>query len=207
MKSYTLIGKWTSFKYVFLSFLKVNKVRLIVLGFMILLGLLTGIFTAIKYANGAEILNFNDYGLTEYAKGNIASTEFFFKRMLSYSCFCLILLLCSFAGFLFPIGLFVVVYRSYLLGLNITLLLILYGLGGIFTAIIIILPFQLLMLVLSCIFYCLVRDRCINKKKFGKIYGVNSFLLFLIFVLLLTIVNLLETLLLLLFSAQIILII
>lgn len=207
MKSYKYIGKWNNFTYVCLSFLRVHKVRLCVMAFVLLVGFLTGIFTAIKYAGGSEILNFNDYGLSQFANGNIASSQLFFERLLSYTCFCLILLICSLASFLFPIGLFTIAFRAYLLGLNACLLVLLYGLGGILTSLVIILPAQLLMLMLACIFYCIVRNRSICKKKYGKIYGINSFLIFVIFILLLTIVNLLETILLLLFSAQVILII
>ena len=207
MKSYKYIGKWNNFTYICLSFFRVNKIRLCVLGFVLLVGFLTGIFTAIKYAGGCEILNFNDYGLTQFANGNIASSKLFFERLLSYTCFCAILLVCSLAPFLFPIGLFVIAFRSYLLGLNACLLIIMYGLGGIRTAIIIIIPAQIIMLALGCLFFCIVRNRAICKKKYGKIYGLNSFLLFGVFILLLTIVNLLETILLLLFSAQVILVI
>ena len=190
-----------------LSFLKVNKYRLILLGFFILVGLLTGIFTAIKYCDGYDAINFNDYLLTQFSKGKIGTFDLFLERLLSYSCFCLILLVCSLAGFLFPVGLFVIVFRTYLLGLNITLIILMYGFGGIFNAVIIIFPLQLSIILLASIFFCIVRNRCINKKKFGKIYGINSFYTFLIFILILTIINLIETLLLILFSAQLILVI
>lgn len=208
MKSYSYIGKFSNFKYVFLSFLRVNKYKLIFISFFVLVGLLTGVFTAIKYVDGYKSINFNDFLLEHFANGNIGSVNLFFQRMLSYSCFTLILLLCSLTGFLFPIGLFVIVYRTYLLGLNITLIVLLYGLGSVFSVVIIILPMQLVMIALGIIFFCLTRNRQKNKKKFGKkLYGINCFLLWLIFIALLTIVNILETVLLLLFSAQIILVI
>lgn len=207
MKSYKYVGKYSNFKYTILSFLRVNKVRIFILCFFTLLGLLTGIFTAVKYLNGSELFNFNDYGITQFANGNIATTELFFKRFLSYTCFLLILLICSLAGFLLPIGCFVIVYRSYLLGLNITIIVVLYGLGGIFSAIIIILPIQLCMILIACLFYCMVRNRCLIKKKYGKAVGLNTIFLFLIFIVLLSILNILETILLILFSGQVILII
>lgn len=207
MKSYKFVGKYSNLKYSVLSFLRVNKVRIFVLCFFIILGVLTGVFTAVKYLNGSELFNFNDYGISQFANGNIATTQLFFKRMLSYCCFLLILLVCSLAVFLFPIGCFVIIYRSYLLGLNITILVVCYGLGGILTGIIIILPIQLCMIIFACLFYCMVRNRCLIKKKYGKAIGLNSILLFLIFVVLLSILNILETILLILFSGQVILII
>ncbi len=207
MKAYKYVGKYSNFKYTVLSFLRVNKVRIFVLCFFTILGLLTGIFTAVKYLNGTELFNFNNYGITQFANGNIATTELFFKRFLSYTCFLFILLICSLSAFLLPIGCFVIVYRSYLLGLNITIIVVLYGFGGILSAIVIILPIQLCMLVFACLFYCMVRNRCIIKKKYGKAVGLNTILLFLIFLVLLSILNLLETILLILFSGQVILII
>ena len=87
MKPNKYVGKYSNFKYSVLSFLKVNKVKLFVLGFIVVLGLFTGILTAIKYVKGADLLNFNDYAIKEFAKGNIASTSLFFKRFLSYACF------------------------------------------------------------------------------------------------------------------------
>lgn len=207
MKSYSFVGKYTNLKYTVLSFIKVNKIRLFILLFLTVVGFLTGVFTAIKYLNGGQVFNFNDYGISEFANGNIATSSLFFKRLISYSCFLLILLICSLTAFLFPIGCFVIVYRSYLLGLNIAIMVALYGLGGILTALLIILPIQLLIIAMSCLFFCMIRNRCLIKKKYGKAIGLNAFLIFLIFILILTLLNLIETLLLILFSAQVILVI
>lgn len=207
MRRYSYVGKLSNLKYTILSFLIVNKVKLIAIMFVIAISLLTGIFTAVKYLNGGLVISVKEYGITEFVNGDITTTAIFFKRTLSFTVVLLVLFLCSFYGPLFPISLIVLAYRSFLLGLNVCLIVVLYGFGGIITGILIIFPMQLLMLILLCCFYLSLRNKCQIKQKYGKGVGLHPFALFWIFVLVLCLVNLAETLLLIVFSAKVILVI
>ncbi|MGI5841903.1 MAG: hypothetical protein ACOX6H_01245 [Christensenellales bacterium] len=206
MKS-SYYGKASSLKFSLLSFVRKNKLKLIILAAISVLALVTGVFSAIKYLNGETAIIFSDFGLKELASGNSGTSAMFFQRLWSILAVLTLLMLLSLHAVLFGIGTIVVVYRSFLLGLNVTFIIILYGFSGIITGILIIFPFQLLMLCLMIEFFVLARDRCVTKSKYGAKTGINLFLLFLIFLCVLAIVNLLETILLVLTSAKVILII
>ncbi len=205
-KSYAYVCKISNLKYSLIGFFKTNKLKIFVLIFIVLLALITGIFTAIKYIKTDTLFDFNNFGLTEFSKGNIASLSLFFQRLLSYLVVLSLLFLCSLYAPLFPVGCIIIAYRSFLLGLNVALIISLCGISGLISALLIFL-FQFFILFLCAVFLCLCRKKIFCKRKFGKGEGINAFLLFLIFVLLMTIVNLLETLILILLSANVILVI
>lgn len=200
-----MIGKFQNLKYAVLSFIKTNQIKLIIVGIITLIAFVTGIFTAIKFTNGSITIIYSDFGIKEFASGTIGTTEMFFQRFLSYAVILLILTLCSLTSFLFPVGMIFIVYRGFLLGLNITFIIVIYGISGIITGILIIFPLQLLILVLMIVFFIMARNRCIVKSKYGTKSGINVFLLMLVFLLLLTLVNLVETILLVISSAKVIL--
>lgn len=207
MKSYSVIGKFQNLKYSVLNFIKTNQVKLIIIVVITLIAFVTGIFSAIKFSNGSTTIIYSDFGIKEFANGTIGTTQMFFQRFFSYSAILLILTVCSLTVFLFPVGVITIVYRGFLLGMNITFIVIIYGVSGIVTAILIIFPLQLLMLVLMILFFVLARNHCIVKGKYGTKNGINVFLLMLIFVLLFTLINFVETILLIISSAKVILII
>lgn len=208
MKSYSVIGKFQNFKYSVFNFIKTNQIKLIIIGVITLIAFVTGIFTAIKFANGSITIVYSDFGIKEFANGSIGTTQMFFQRLLSYSVILLILTVCSLTVVLFPIGVVAIVYRGFLLGLNITFIIVIYGVSGIIiTAILIIFPLQILMLILMVLFFVMARNHCIVKGKYGTKNEINIFLLMLIFILLFSLINLAETILLVISSAKVILII
>jgi hypothetical protein len=207
MKSYTYASKFSNLRFSALNFVKKNQVKIIIIGLVALLALITGVFSAAKYMRGETSIIFSDFGLKEFVKGNSGTSTMFFQRMWSICAVMLLLTLLSMNSMLFSLGIIVIVYRGFLLGLNVTFIIVLHGIGGIITGLIIIFPFQLLMLALMIWFYITARDRCITKSKYGTKSGINLFLLAMLFLLALTLVNLIETILLVLTSAKVILII
>lgn len=207
MKSYSYIGKFQNLKYSILHFIKTNQIKLIIIGVLTLIAFVTGIFSAIKFSNGSTTIIYSDFGIKEFANGTIGTTQMFFQRFFSYGVILLILTVCSLTVILFPIGVVAIVYRGFLLGLNITFIVIIYGVSGIITAILIIFPLQILMLVIMILFFVMARNHCIVKGKYGSKNGINIFLLMLIFLSLFTLINLAETILLVISSAKVILII
>lgn len=207
MKSYTILGKFINLKYSVLDFFKKNQIRVIFVGVIALVALVTGIFSAVKFINGSITIIYSDFGIKEFIGGSIGTSAMFFQRFVSYGVVVIVLCFCSMSKWLFPIGTIVIVYRSFLLGLNVTFIVVLYGVSGIITGLLIILPLQLLMLGLIVLFYVLARDRCLVAGKYGAKNGINLFVLMLIFLTLLSIVNLAETFILVISSAKVILII
>ncbi|MEG1500028.1 MAG: hypothetical protein RR400_03080 [Clostridia bacterium] len=169
----------------------------------------TGVFTAIRNFNGSKLINFDDYSITEFLKGNLGSAEVFFSRFFSYEITLLIGLISYACIFLCPLSFAAIIFRSYLIGLNCTFMIVLCGVGGILASILIIIPCQLAILLAIVFFHllCIVRAR--EKRKFGCVCEKqnNIFLNFLIISLVITVLNLVETIFLCLFTTKIILVI
>ena len=194
------------FKYHLIEGFKSNKKICFFLFLFSFIGILTGVFTAINYCNGATLINFNDFSLCQYLSGNLGSLNLFFSRFLSFSVILIITTITSFSVYLIPINFFLLAYRGYLLSLNVAIMVIMYGIGGIITGLVIILPCHLLNLFLIGIFMCCAMRKAIHKKKFG-VCKEKNWDKFIILLICLLIINIIETLLLALFSSKVILVI
>lgn len=187
-----------------------HKFLVLALSFFVLVALLTGIFTAVKNADNYSSVWFDNYNIIQFYNSEMGTWELFFSRFISYAICLIVIWICSLTIFLTPLSFAMLMIRAYLVGLNSCFMFILFGLSGILTTIIIIAPCQIISLVLLIVFMTIMLKRASNKRKFGS-YCVNkeksSFVIFLIFLLLLTLVNFLETLLLYIFSTKIILVI
>lgn len=192
-------------KYSLIEGFKNNKKTCFLLIIVAFIGILTGVFTAINFCNGATLINFNDFSLCRYLNGELGTLELFFSRFLSYTVVILIVSITSFSVFLTPINFILIAYRGYLLSLNVSIMVILYGIGGIMTGLLIILPCQLLSLIVIGIFICLANNKAFAKRRFGACHRlIDKFFIVLI---ILTIINLAETLILIVFSSRVILVI
>ena len=199
-------SQMSSLKCKFLDGFKNNKKTCFIIVIVCLIGILTGIFTAINYCNGQSLINFNDYSMCKFLSGDLASVDLFFSRFFSYTLVLSIIFLSSVSVYLFPLSLFVLAYRGYLLSLNVSIMIILYGINGIVTGILIIFPIHLLGLIFLSTFACI----CFKKAVLTKRFGACNFKVwdkYLIFLLLLTLLNVVETLLLVVFSSRSILVI
>lgn len=192
------------------DYIRKHKILLIVLSFVALVSVLTGVFTAIKNADNYSSVWFDNYNIMNFYNSEIGTWELFFNRFGSYLICLGVVFICSFNIFLSPFSVVVLVIRSYLVGLNCCFMFLLFGLSGMLTTIIIILPIQLINVLLLIAFCSLMFVRARNKQKYGS-YCIGGekkpFVLFLIFLVLFTLVNVVETLLLFIFSSKIILVI
>ena len=78
MKNPSFSRRFGGLKYKLFDTFKENKKTTLFLIIFCLIGLLTGIFTAIRYSNGASLINFNDFSLSQYLSNKI------FKRRLAH---------------------------------------------------------------------------------------------------------------------------
>ena len=205
MQAYSRINRISNIRYGLIGFFRQNKLKLFVLIFLAILGILTGVFTALKC--GVDISNAQGYNLTIYANGNVFSFNVFFSRMLSYIIVIGAISLCSLSVFLLPISYLLFIYRGYLIGFNATLLIIIFGFSGMFTSIVIIIPCQIAFTFLFMIYFCIMINRAIQRKHFGYCEKPKFLKLFFITMLILLIFNLIETMLLILLNAKTIFII
>ena len=205
MQAYSRINRISNIRYGLIGFFRQNKLKLFVLIFLAILGILTGVFTALKC--GVDISNAQGYNLTIYANGNVFSFNVFFSRMLSYIIVIGAISLCSLSVFLLPISYLLFIYRGYLIGFNATLLIIIFGFSGMFTSIVIIIPCQIAFTFLFMIYFCIMINRAVQRKHFGYCEKPKFLKLFFITMLILLLFNLIETMLLILLNAKTIFII
>ena len=183
-----------------------SKVKLFVTFALILVGIFTGVFVAIKSHNSYNLCNLREISLENFYTGFTASASAFGARCISLTLNVTILAVLTISPFCFPIAGALFVYRSYLFGLNFALIFIFYGIGSIFTAVLIILPCQLLTLFVLMIFYCALDRMNQSCKRFGHT-DCNRILFVLIWLLLVILINLVETILLCVLSGRVIMVI
>ena len=186
--------------------MKENRIKFIITLVLVLIAISAGVFVAIKNTANSSLSSLQEISLDDFASGFVGSSSAFFSRTLSLTINVLILFGVSFVPFLFPLADVLFVYRSYLFGLNFALIFLLYGIGGSLTAIVVILPCQLLTLFILIMFYLVLSKINGNCKRYGGT-DCNRFLFLLFGLLLLIIVNLVETILLYLLNGQVILVI
>lgn len=196
--------RFDGLKYKFIDSFKENKKTTLFLIVFVLIGILTGIFTAIRYARGASLIAFDDFSLSQYLAGDLGTSDLFFSRLFSTTVFSIIICVCSCTIFLIPINFLLLTYRAYLVSLNCSIIIIVNGLSGIVTCLLIVLPCQLISLLIITLFCSFSCKRAVLKKKYGRPCKIWNILLLTIVALL--IVNGIETLLLYLFSSKIILV-
>lgn len=184
--------------------IKECKIRTIILFTFMVITFFTGLIVAIKtHSNWGTA---NGLGIIDVKSGGLTST--FFTRFLSMLVIYLILFGSSYISFLFPIAVIFLAYRSYLLGLNVCLIIILHGFSGAIISILVALPCQLLALITLALFYLLLCRTTKDYKCFGGSRIKNQRLTICVAVLvLLVILCIIESILLLIFSAKIILVI
>ena len=142
------------------------KWQFIVLSVLIVVGIIVGIIFGFNHLTKDYV---NDDFLTLFLKGNMASFSSLFYRFLSTALFIGILILLSLSKWLLPFGGMLLFYRAYLFGLNLAILLKFYGIVGIIVSIVIF-PFQLLVLLYLAFFYLSLmfdKDTCVSQSK-GK---------------------------------------
>lgn len=204
MRNVSSSRKWCAIKYKLLDCFKENKKTTFFLVIFILLGILTGIFTAIRYSRGASLICFNDFSISQYLSGDLGTLDLFLSRLFSTSICCVIVLVCSTTIYLSPVIFILLTYRAYLVSLNISIIVIVNGLGGIASGLLIVLPCQLLGLIVLAFFCSCAIRRALLKKRYGTTCKIWDKFLLTFFVLL--ILNAIETFLLYIFSSKVILV-
>ncbi|MCM1324919.1 MAG: hypothetical protein NC218_12465, partial [Acetobacter sp.] len=180
-----------------------SKIKLFITMFILFVSLLVGIILAFKYNSNLSMNLLEDYGIVSFVGKGITSS--FFSRLLSILLIMLILFGCSFTKFLMPLAVIVLAFRTYLLGFNLCLMFLTYGLPGIFISVFIILPCQLFILLTFCVFYFLLTNKSSCGVGDNGIKGKLKIVL--LFILIMVVLCLAETLLLLIFNASVIIVI
>lgn len=192
----------SSFSYNFKSLLLESKFRIIITSILLVLGIIIGVFVAVRLKSQGILDQAKNYGFVDFSLVKISSISSFIWRFLSVLIITGLLTIFSLTIFVYPIAEIVLVYRSYLIGLNITIIIMATGLGGLFTSILILLPCQLLSISILGLYFCLFSKQvksCASKKE--------KFKTILLSIVCLLVVDIVESLLLAMFGANVILVI
>lgn len=207
MKTKNFAYKFSNIKYQTIDFLYKHKIKIYVCTFCLILGILTGVFTAIKMYNSDASELFDAFNITNSVEEIEKFNENFFGRMLSYEIVSLLLFVFAQASVLSVFGYCLITYRAFLVSINCVMLVVVYSFGGILKSILIIFPCQLLILVIMSLYFCYNTFLAYDRKKYKNIKIKDCLYPFVSVSILLTIVNIIETLLLFVFKSNIILVI
>ena len=205
MKSATY--KFASFKYQTIDFLYRHKLKIYLCLFFLVLGILTGVFTALKMFNADSSELFDAFNITTSISEIEGLSANFFGRLISCEIVSILLLAFSQTVFTSVFGYCLITYRAFLVSINCVSLVIVYSFGGILKSLLIILPCQLIMLFALCMYFCYNNYLCTERKKYKNIKIKDFLSPFLIVSAVLVIVNLVETVLLFVFQSNVILVI
>lgn len=183
--------------------IKVNKFTVILTSVLTIIMFITGIIVASKTHGD---FSQDGLGIIDIETGNLTSS--FFMRLLSLIIIFCILFCCSFNIFLYPVAMIFLLYRTYLLGLYICLMIIKYGFIGTIISLFVVFPCQIFIMIIFIIFYVLLFKTNREYKCFGRsrYYHQKTKICLSTFILLLSLC-VVESVLLLLLNAKIILII
>ncbi len=186
--------------------LKTNKKKFVLTFVLVFVAIFTGVFVAIKSNNNNSLGQLQEIDLSGFYNGFVASSGAFVSRSLSLLINVLLLVVLSLSKFLFPLAEVLFVYRGYLFGLNFTLILIFYGIGGIITAVVVVLPLQLLSLFVLVVFFVVLSKCNRDCRRYGR-GDCNRSVLAVGVLLVLLVLNLLETVFLIVLNGKVILVI
>ena len=151
------------------AFLKKHKTCIITLCLVLIVGLITGIFTCSKYSGGLELEHIPDENLIDFISGDKGSFGVFFTYFLRYLIIFLFIVFLNINTFFSLLVYFSIGMLGYILGFTVAGIITLFSFTGIFNVIIFILPFDL------CIIFILIliASISIHKYRIYKKFGSN----------------------------------
>lgn len=205
-KSYKTKNFFEGLRFSCVDAIKNNKKKFVLTFVLVLVAMFTGVFVAIKSNNANSLGQLQEIDLSGFYNGFVASSGAFVSRSLSLFVNVALLVVLSLSKLFFPLAEVLLVYRGYLFGLNFTLVLIFYGIGGIITAVVVVLPLQLLSLFVLIAFFILLSKCNCDCRRYGR-GDCNRTVLVVGTLLLLLVLNLIETMLLVLLNGKVVLVI
>lgn len=206
-KSYNSLAKKANFYFYMQEFVQANKYKIILISVLCLIGILTGIFTAVKISGTDDLDLFEAFNLTKSLSEFENFSNNFFSRLFSYEVVLVLLLIFAQHPAVNVFGYCLITYRGFLIAINCTMLIIVFSFSGILKSLLIILPCQLLMLAVMAIYFCFACNQTRTRKVYCKNKKQGIVLQFVIATVALSLVNLVETILLFVFKSSVILVV
>lgn len=205
-KSYKKDAFVSGLKFSFERTFKENKWKILLTSLIVVAAIVFGIVVAVKADFADTFKALQEINIKGFQDGFVASSSAFLARAVSL-CFNIILLFgFSFLPYLMIFAEVLLAYRGYLFGLNFALIFVFYGLGSMITAIVVILPCQLLTLAALILFYVIMSKVNSNCKKYGAC-DCNRLAFFLLGLGVVLLLDLVETILLFVLNGKVIMVI
>lgn len=206
MKNYLIESKSLDLKYGLLNFYNKNKWIILSLSLVLIIALLTGVFTSIKLYKLDSDLDLKEYSIYALLNGSLYTFKYVLLRILSICIVSILLYVCALSKWLYILGVGLLVYRAFLIALNCALVVVKYGINGLFFSLIIICICQILILLLLALQYVVFINMIQTKKVCGSILWEDKNKLVWIFILL-AVASILQLIILYIFKATTLLII
>ena len=104
------------------------------------LGLIIGLITGFKIAPDATVSNIPDSIFLSYIQGNVSAIGVFFSRLFSLAAITLLILISNLKPYLCFINVLYMIYRGFVIGATLALLIVLFNVGGVLNVVFIIIP-------------------------------------------------------------------
>ena len=149
-------------------FLNLYKIVILFSSLMLILGLALGVYTALKYSGEIELSNLSDVCLVEFLKGDKGIMGLFFPYMFKFL-FCIsIIIFLNFKPILSICSYLLLTVRGYLIGFDLTAIILLYGFAGVLNVFVVIIPFELIVCLVLIATSAIAINRNFNIKRFGE---------------------------------------
>lgn len=149
------------------TFFKLYKKVIILLVIFAVAGIVAGITTSSVYSSDLTLDNMPDKILADFISGNRGSFGTFFAYAVKYLIIILLIVFLNVNTFFAFVNMAYIFVFSYQLGFSIYTIITIYSLAGILNGIIVIFPFQLLILL----GFILISALAINKNRLIVKYG------------------------------------
>lgn len=131
------------------------------------LGLIIGLITGFSIAPDATISKIPDSIFLNFIEGNSSIFGVFFARLFSIIAMFGLIFIFNFKPFLCFLNFIFLIYRGFVLGATISLLIILFNIGGVLNVIFIVIPCHLVMLIALISWSSVCMSFCFSTKMFG----------------------------------------
>lgn len=148
-------------------FSKFKKMYIFLLLIM-LIGLATGMLTAFKYTGDITITLLNDNALVGFLEGKVGAFNLLLKRIFAFCILFFIIFAINIKKFTCFLNFFLILYESYLLGLNCAIFIMLFNISGVINVFLVYLPCHLISLVALMGLSTIFCSSCFHLRKYRE---------------------------------------
>ena len=164
----------TIFKFAVSEHFSKYKWMYLILGAVCLTGLITGFIVGFTRADNISLDTLPDSILVAFINKETTTSSIFFSRIFAFIGLLLLVWVTNCKPCLCFITFIILLYRAFLIGVNCSILIILYQVGGVINVILIFLPVHLIALFALLVWCCVCfYTNLVNKKMGYNILNLN----------------------------------